>query len=179
MILQLKVTLKYMKPPVWRRIQMDENMTFYDLHKILQIAFNWDDYHLHGFEIKKTNGEILRRKVLVEPDNPDDFMAKLMGASFDEQEEKIGKWLVEEKDKCIYTYDFGDDWEHEIVVEKKLPAQINTSYPHCVKAMRVAPEEDSRGDFMNIEEVATKELTAQINQQLARLHNTNKETKAK
>ncbi|WLR41541.1 plasmid pRiA4b ORF-3 family protein [Bacillus carboniphilus] len=167
MILQLKVSLKDMKPPVWRRLQVDEKMTFYDFHDALQIAFEWNDAHLHVFDVRKSRSERIPYPTMIGLNETNDFM----NYQYDEREERLGDWLVNEKDRIVYTYDFGDDWEHEIVLEKRLPIDENTTYPNCVKAMRVAPPEDSRGDlfegFVEIEEIPTKELTADISEELA------------
>lgn len=56
MIFQFKITLKDSKPPIWRRFEVKDTMTFYDLHKMIQIGFDWADSHLHGFVVKKSNG---------------------------------------------------------------------------------------------------------------------------
>lgn len=51
-IYQFKITLKHIKPPVWRRIQVPENYSFWDLHVAIQDAMGWTDSHLHAFAIK-------------------------------------------------------------------------------------------------------------------------------
>ena len=50
-VYQFKITLKGIKPPIWRRIQVPENYTFWDLHVAIQDSMGWEDYHLHEFEI--------------------------------------------------------------------------------------------------------------------------------
>lgn len=57
MIYQLKVKLKDVRPSVWRRLQVPSDMTFAELHRVLQIAFDWDDDHLHTFYVTKTRGQ--------------------------------------------------------------------------------------------------------------------------
>ena len=54
-IYQLKLSMKGIVPQIWRRIQVPENYTFLDLHNAIQAAMNWDDYHLHEFEMKNPN----------------------------------------------------------------------------------------------------------------------------
>lgn len=66
-----------------------------------------------------------------------------------EEEEKLTKWFKKEKDRVVYVYDFGDDWEHDIVLEKILEPSPDIDYPICLKAKNDSPEEDSRGDLMD------------------------------
>lgn len=101
----IKVTLEDTHPPVWRRILVPDAISFQDLHEILQTAFGWDDYHMHNFTFPSRNIEITQKGEegygnSVEEDKAviDDFM-------------KECKWIR-------YTYDFGDDWCHKIVLEK-------------------------------------------------------------
>ncbi len=58
---QFKITLKGIKPPIWRRIQVPETYTFWDLHVAIQDAMGWEDYHLHKFEMRHSStGENVR-----------------------------------------------------------------------------------------------------------------------
>lgn len=116
----VKVTLEDTHPPVWRRLVLPDGITFYDLHRVLQAAFEWDDCHLHDFQTSdgnitislpeaRTSGEELPEKSTT----VDDFL-------------KSCKWIR-------YTYDFGDDWRHKIVFEKEDPA-YDKRYAAVVKA---------------------------------------------
>lgn len=170
MIYQFKVSLKGMSPPIWRRLQVEGNMTFYGLHEVLQDAFDWDDYHLHSFSMQKRNG----KKVIdiIEPLNEEPSFFSFQ-RTHDEHLEIISDWFFTEKDRALYTYDFGDDWEHEIILEKIVEKEVNVRYPNCVKAMRLAPEEDSRGmweEEPSLEEVDWRELTLAVNESFT--HNT-------
>ena len=182
MIYQLKVTLKHTKPPIWRRLQVDAETTFYQLHHILQIAFDWDDYHLHVFEpssIPEGKRDITDERhdlfglfaapgrEMVEIGDPE--FNEGWGTFFDEKEEKLSDWLQQEKDKITYTYDFGDDWKHLIVLEKILTSESGVQYPRCVKARHMAPEEDSRGEWLNDEwsdDHPGHKMDAQLNQEI-------------
>ena len=86
---------------------------------------------------------------------------------FDQKEEVLSNWFLKEKDRVIYTYDFGDDWEHEIVLEKILNKDPNTSYPVCIKAKNDTPPEDSRYEIMTGEidlvEPNWKEIVEDVN----------------
>lgn len=164
MIYQLKVTLKHTKPPIWRRLQVDADTTFHQLNHILQIAFDWDDYHLHVFEPSRIPegkrgvadethdlfslfGDL--QNEAIEIGDPESHEGR--GTFFDERREKLSDWLRLEKDKITYTYDFGDDWKHLIVLEKILAPEAGVQYPRCVKVRHLAPEEDSRGEWLDDE----------------------------
>ncbi|WP_019412412.1 plasmid pRiA4b ORF-3 family protein [Paenisporosarcina sp. TG20] len=164
MILQFKVQIKYTKPTVLRRLQVEDQTTFNDFHKVLQIAFDWEDSHLHGYQMKKVEGRSVN-DVSIGLDDGEEF-GLLQFSQFDELEEKLADWFLMERDKGIYTYDFGDNWEHEIVLEKILQPKENVFYPHCLKAVEIAPEEDSRGMEEWREPVEMNELTSQVNEKL-------------
>ena len=51
-ILQLKITLKEIKPPIWRRVLVSDQITLSDLHHVIQAVFGWEDYYLHEFKIR-------------------------------------------------------------------------------------------------------------------------------
>lgn len=156
MILQLKISLKHIGIPVWRRIQINEDCTFQKLHQTIQIAFGWTDTHLHNFEIRKSNGQKVDA-LYIEPSEQDEeelfpFYSfgdkRVIPEQSDEKNVHLSTWLQQEKDRILYTYDFGDNWEHDIVLEKILEPEADTIYPICVKAKNNAPIEDSRFEVM-------------------------------
>ena len=128
-IYQIKVTLKDSKPPIWRRIQVTSNTTLNNLHLILQEVMGWEGYHLHQFIVGQT--------YFGEPDP--DFDAE------DDSKVKLSQIVQREKQKFTYEYDFGDDWLHEILVEKILPPEPGVHYPLCLKGKRACPPEDCGG----------------------------------
>lgn len=170
MIYELKVTLRDVGTSVWRRIQLDESTSFYDLHRILQAAFDWDGYHLHNFQITKHNGVRLDG-VFVEPDPEESYDIFYMAEAYEETEEKISDWFKVAKDTALYTYDFGDDWRHEITFVKKRKAEKGVLYPRCVGAGNKAPEEDSRGEVImgmaDLEQNNAYQLINEINENFA------------
>lgn len=119
------------KPPIWRRLEIPGAMPLAQLHDVMQIAFEWHDYHLHSFET--ACGEF-------GPLDDEDFPARK-----DETKAALGQVAATERAKIVYTYDFGDDWRHDIVVEKILPAEPGIAYSRCITGRRAAPEEDSGG----------------------------------
>lgn len=139
-IYQFRVTLKGIRPPIWRRIQVPGNYSFWDLHVAIQDAMGWFDYHLHSFEM--INPKTGFREEIGIPD--DDFGA------FDHDvmpgwERRISRYFTPENSKSLYTYDFGDNWEHEIRLEKILPPEKGIPYPRCIKGKRACPPEDCGG----------------------------------
>lgn len=98
-ILQMKITLKDIKPPVWRRILVKEDITFYKLNTIIQYVMGWSGYHLYEFRI----GDM----VIGEKDNGwdlyDDYEFK------NAKRFKLSNMNFEPKDKFLYIYDFGDN----------------------------------------------------------------------
>lgn len=98
MIYQLKAQLKDIRPPVWRRLLVPSEMTFAELHRVLQKAFDWEDRHLHTFYITKTRGTAKQR---IEIGN--DGGAGWSDADYEEHKERIFDWLVEEEiAACIF-----------------------------------------------------------------------------
>ena len=142
MIFQLKVQLINFSPPIWRRLQVDSEMTFHEMHEVLQVAFEWEDSHLHSYSVRRKNAERVKDVKIGPKFEEYDFLPT---AELDEKTEKLSDWFVQEKDRTLYTYDLGDNWEHDIVLEKILSKAPEENYPRCEKAMRLAPEEDSRG----------------------------------
>ncbi len=131
-IYQLKITLKGSKPPIWRRIQVNSDITLHKLHKIIQIVMGWYGGHLHQF--------IIRGKYYGIPDPEIDFYDVK-----DERRVKLNRLVSKEGEKFIYEYDFGDDWEHVILLEKILPPEPEKHYPICIKGKRACPPEDCGG----------------------------------
>ena len=132
-IYQLKITLKEIKPPIWRRVQVLSSTNLGKLHQIVQEAMGWYDCHLHQFLIDGVEyGQS-------EPEY--DFKVS------DEKKVKLAQVVRGEKFKFYYSYDFGDGWEHEILVEKILPREPEVVYPICLKGKRACPPEDCGGPW--------------------------------
>lgn len=132
-IYQIKVTLKHSDPPIWRRIQVSSNTTLHKFHRILQVVMGWYDSHLHQF--------IIRGTYYTDPDSYDDW-----GEVENKNERPVKLSQVSGmKTRFIYEYDFGDGWEHEILIEKILPPQKGMRYPVCLAGKRACPPEDCGG----------------------------------
>jgi len=130
-VLQLKLTLREAKPPIWRRVLVPADLNLADLHDIIQISFDWSDSHLHQFYGKNY-------KVSYGPQNPH------MKSDIDESTVKLSKLFKQPKDRLAYAYDFGDDWRIGIEVEDVLKSD-DGQLPRCIGGRRMGPLEDSGG----------------------------------
>jgi hypothetical protein len=131
-IYQLKVTLRYTKPPIWRRLLVPAGLTLEVLHDVLQRVMGWTDSHLHEFRVGQKRYGI--------PD-PEDQLMDLPPVG-NERSAHLFKVLGKAGAKAMYTYDFGDCWEHAIVVEKVLQPEPGIAYPMCVGGKLHCPPED-------------------------------------
>lgn len=132
-IYQLKITLKDISPPIWRRLLVPENITLPELHTLIQNAFGWQDCHLHLFDVNDEQYGV-----------PDSWGIDEIP---DESGKKLNGLLAFEKCSMLYTYDFGDTWEHSILLEKILPADPAQKLPVCIKGKRACPPEDCGGPW--------------------------------
>lgn len=134
-IYQIKVSLNHIRPPIWRRFLVAGDTTLSDLHDILQIVMGWENSHLHDFNI---DGMIYRDSEDLEfVFDEDEFLS--------ENHTTLSTVIKREKQRFTYLYDFGDSWEHTLVVEKILPPQQDFRYPICLKGARACPPEDVGG----------------------------------
>jgi len=134
-VYQLKVTLEGIRPPIWRRIQVRGDISLFKLHKILQVVMGWYDYHLHQYIIDGERYSVICRE------------ADMLGDDFkDEKKVKLFRIIPGEKFKFVYEYDFGDSWNHIILVEKIFKPEEELMHPVCLKGKRSAPPEDCGGE---------------------------------
>lgn len=131
-IVQLKITLKHTKPPVWRRILVETDLSLEDLHYIIQVAMGWTNSHLFEFDVAGESYGF--------PDE-DWGMDDMEPAG----EIAIGDILEKPGQKFSYVYDFGDNWEHEVLVEAFLDRDDASDYPRCTGGARACPPEDCGG----------------------------------
>ncbi len=131
-IFQFKITLKGSKPPVWRRVLMSSEGSLAHLHQVIQRAMGWYDGHLHEFYV----GDL-------RVGNPDPEWDD--GEVEPEAKFPLRQVFRSPKDKVLYTYDFGDDWEHVVLLEAILPADPAQVLPRCIAGARACPPEDVGG----------------------------------
>lgn len=133
-VYQLKVSVVGIRPEVWRRLLVPDTTTLERLHEVLQIVMGWSDYHLYGFDIDG-----------VEYGDPatDEYGMGIRSA----KRAKLSTVIEDVGARLTYRYDFGDDWQHRIVLEKVLEPNADTKYPICVAGKRACPPEDCGGIY--------------------------------
>ena len=134
-IYQIKVTLLGTKPPIWRRLLVPSSLTLAQLHDAVQTAMGWQNCHMHEFRIG--------RRYFGAPSPEEELMG--VTPTEDERTVRLSAVLGRVGAKMIYTYDMGDSWEHNIVLEKQLPVDPSAKYPACVDGQLACPPEDCGG----------------------------------
>lgn len=137
-VLQFKITLVDSNPIIWRQIQISDLCTFWSLHVAIQDAMGWEDYHLHEFEVVNPATGVKERIGIPN----DEFAGEL--ATLPGWDLKVMPYLSMNQ-KIKYTYDFGDDWEHEIEFEGAFSKSPAKKYPTCLDGERACPPEDVGG----------------------------------
>lgn len=131
LVYQLKITLKRAKPPIWRRLLVADDITLRRLHNILQVACGWTNSHLHSFTLGRDSyGR-------TDPDWPSDMRS--------DTRKRLNSLGLLEKSRFEYIYDFGDWWEHIVLVEAVRPRKEGEVLPVCVTGRRAFPPEDCGG----------------------------------
>lgn len=134
-IYQLKITLEHIKPKIWRSFQVRSDVKLTRLHEIIQPVMGWENYHLYAFDVSGVE--------YTDPESIDDTMHELDHQ--DGSKVKLLDVLPEVGGKILYRYDFGDNWEHTIELEKTLDPVPGERYPVCIDGARACPREDCGG----------------------------------
>lgn len=116
---------------IWRRLLVSSDSTIADLHHTLQIAFGWNDAHLNLFRIHGQDYGVCHDGGISFSNNPSQV--------------KLSDFKFRINERFLYEYDFGDRWQHEVRVEKRLPPEAKHIYPLCIGGQRSAPPEDCGG----------------------------------
>ena len=130
---QLKVTLRGVKPPVWRRVVVPSSWTLAKLSPTLEAVMGWYGGHLHVFDADDV--------VYGAPDL--DWGDRMR----DERKVRVGEVLSAVRSKLRWDYDFGDGWQHDVVVEAIVEPDPKLRYPHCMAGRRACPPEDCGGPW--------------------------------
>lgn len=148
-IFQFKIKLCGITPMIWRRVHALSDSTFGDLHYVIQGAMGWDCSHLHEFAMCNPRTGSLDRIASSEE------VAEVGGDLINQDSVTIDSYFSSANKKANYTYDFGDDWEHEIVLEKILDVVDGVDYPICIAGKRACPPEDCGGvwGYQNLIEI--------------------------
>ncbi len=137
-IFQFRFELVGIEPLIWRRVQVPSKYNFWDLHVAIQDSMGWLDYHLHAFRIQ-IQGKRKTAEIGIPPD--DDYDKSVLPGwkiPITDYFKEIGKSIT-------YEYDFGDGWEHIILLEGILLKENGVKYPKCIAGERACPPEDCGG----------------------------------
>ncbi len=129
---QLKITLNRTKPAVWRRFTVSADIKLPDLSRVIQAVMGWTNTHLHQFVKDNT--------IYAQQDEENSEFVT------DYRKLRLNQILTRVKESIRYEYDFGDGWEHKIVLEKILQ-DYKDKYPVCLAGKRDCPPEDCGGPF--------------------------------
>lgn len=129
MIYELTVTLRDIEPAIWRVVQVPAGITLGGLHRVLQVAMGWTNSHRYLFHV----GE----KAYGEPDEEWDI--EVLDSAVVTLPE-----AAQQHPSFVYEYDLGDSWEHDIVVQRRVPGASN-HLPKCLGGARACPPEDAGG----------------------------------
>lgn len=130
-VYQLKITLDGSRPKIWRRILVKPTTPLSKLHFIIQTAMGWEGGHMHQFEVQGENYGCT---------NPEWGDPSVL----DERKLTLAE-IAPNVAAFTYEYDFGDDWQHEIKIEKLIPTEQGKTYPACIAGERACPPEDCGG----------------------------------
>lgn len=146
MIYELNITLENVEPIVYRQIWIESEASFSDLHKVIQLSFDWWDYHQHYFVWKNSDEKqlILLPNHLYEMDH---FVSNSWQKEHEEKV-KLRDLLTDEGDEIRYTYDFGNNWVHKVVLQRKLSKIKAKQYPCCIDARNYSPPEESKLEIL-------------------------------
>ncbi|MFT7650821.1 MAG: hypothetical protein ACI8Y4_005596 [Candidatus Poriferisodalaceae bacterium] len=127
----LRVELLYVEPTVWRRFVVPSETKLPKFNRLLEAVMGWEGYHLHSFEI----GDLR----IGQPDEDD-------VALIDERRLTVQQILPRAGSQLRWAYDFGDNWQHDVVVEAIEEPSPDVRYPVCVEGKEACPPEDCGGE---------------------------------
>lgn len=131
-ILQFKITLTGSSPSIWRRFWIESDLTFYDLHHVVQLVMGWTNSHLYQFIYERHSA--IGNPELLESDDVADDKDTFVEVIFDSAGAEV-----------VYEYDFGDGWKHILELEKVLEKKPSQQYPFCLEGEQSCPPEDCGG----------------------------------
>ncbi|MDQ0093355.1 plasmid pRiA4b ORF-3 family protein [Paeniglutamicibacter psychrophenolicus] len=134
-----KVMIQHSSPPIWRRLRVPAGIPLDEFHHLIQASFDWDNSHLHLFR-KPGKGGTFYSNEYVET-------VPWEEAHIDESTVLLAQVLQNEKESLFYEYDFGDNWQHRITLEKILETQDAGPLPSCTGGRGMAPADDTGGPW--------------------------------
>ena len=135
MIYQLNISLRRIKPTIWRQLIAAADTPLDRLHTIFQIAMGWEDCHLHEFDAGGRRYGV--------PDQQ--WTGERFSKFLNEKGHTLQDIAAGEGSRFVYTYDFGDDWQHDVLVQTVRKPESGDRFPRCLAGERACPPEDSGG----------------------------------
>ena len=130
----MRLDLHGAKPPVWRRLELPGDLTLPRVHDVIQAAMGWNNSHLHRFR----TGSDHRSPYFVTTFDLDEGEEGVL-----EDDVRLDQLVSAEGDALWYEYDFGDGWDHKLVVEEVLDEPPATA--RCTGGRMACPPEDCGG----------------------------------
>lgn len=131
-VYQLRISLRDSHPLIYRTVEVVADTTLHKLHWVVQLAMGWTNSHLHQF--------IIGNLRYSQPEFDEGELGTL-----DERAVRLRDVVWEPRSVFVYEYDFGDGWEHDILLEGIFPRQSDQRYPRCLAGKRACPPEDCGG----------------------------------
>lgn len=135
----MRIDLMGIRPPIWRRIETNSDLTLDKFHMAIQVAFEWTDSHLHEFGQVGPGGRPIGDPILMP------YMIGEGEEGIAEATVRLGDMLSKPKDTLMYTYDFGDSWEHRILLEEVKEPDPGLPMVTCTGGKRAAPPDNCGG----------------------------------
>ena len=132
-IATLRIELKDSDPPIWRVVEVPTSITLKVLHDIVQVTMGWLDYHLWELVIDGQSYGL--------PMDEDWGTSPRKVAS----RTRLRDVLAPGTTRIDYTYDFGDNWQHNLTVSAVRRGEPDTAYPRFIGGERDCPPEDCGG----------------------------------
>lgn len=146
MSLEFKIKLEgSSKPPIWRKVRVNNSLSFFELHYVIQLVFDWEDEHIFLFSPAGFRSFPQMRYNYDDGmdhfdfENPESFP---YGKYYDAEKITLRQYFQTEK-KLTYIYDFGDNWHLSLALEKEDEELLMT--PLCIKGKGNTPPEDCGG----------------------------------
>jgi len=133
-VFQMRITLQHTDPPIWRVFKVSSDARLSHLHDVIQAVMGWEDCHLHEFVIAKQR---------FGPAGDADGYIEDTGQA--DEDECLIRDVIGRSTRFHYVYDFGDNWNHDVKVEKALVPEEGVTYPVCTAGQRACPPEDCGG----------------------------------
>ncbi len=137
--IEIKVTLKEIEPPVWRKFVISTDANLEELHMVIQKTMGWQNCHLYDFSVNNGKKKFSPNDMSDLFGNEDDFE--------DPSEMTIADLMMMKIEDIQYNYDYGDGWEHSVEIGKQVLLQAGVKYPLCTEGSGACPPEDCGGPY--------------------------------